>query len=465
MVNVFQRFLKRAPSSSSASPAAGSGTQNEQSHALHRTTSTTSAKRNRPHDRPAEDPVPRHLILISDTPEFDPEIIRRFEAEAFQVQYLPFICTGDAERDRKNLEYAVHEKEDDLEAGERFAIVAYHRPAYHLLASHHLITSNTNPFPRLCALIAYHPLSSIELLKPKKHVDDQETCIPACSNTENIFKPGPSATLLPIQIHLPGQKPNACAFWPWIALSASEGDVTYKKRHRCHVFGYPDPQNGFSEDDQSTWSTKMKRNSEASSETHISSQVAWSRTLGCLRRAFGAGGNWPAVAIETVWEEYWQHLLTDLDIAKGLDEDDTTSWSVMQILGGHRDMQDEEGISIECIPTQAGGSNPQTLRDFFENTFIPSGPKDQHIRLLSRTVGTDRIVDEISFSFRHTVEIPWLLPNVSPTNRDISVVVVVVATFRADRIVNQKLYWDQADVLVQAGILDPAFVPKMKPIV
>lgn len=116
-------------------------------------------------------------------------------------------------------------------------------------------------------------------------------------------------------------------------------------------------------------------------------------------------------------------------------------------------------------PNAPLGSNPQTLRDFFENTFIPSGPIDQHIRLLSRTVGTDRIVDEISFSFRHTVEIPWLLPDVSPTNRDISVVVVVVATFRADRIVDQKLYWDQADVLVQAGILDPALVPKMKPIV
>ncbi|KAJ5286773.1 hypothetical protein N7478_002459 [Penicillium angulare] len=464
MVNIFQRFLKRAPSSS-APPVAGSGTQNEQSHALHRTTSANSAKRSRPHDLPAENPVPRHLILISDTPEFDPEIIRRFQAEAFQVQYLPFISTGELERDRKNLEYAVHEKEDDLEAGERFAIVAYNWPAYCLLASHHLIASNTNPFPRLCALIAYHPLSSMKPQKPKKYIDGQETCVPACSDTENIFKPGPSANLLPIQIHLPGQKPNACAFWPWIALSASEGDVTYKKRHRCHVFGYPDSPNGFSEQNPSTRSPKNKRKSEENSGTHISSSVAWSRTLGCLRRAFGAGCNWPAVAIETVWEEYWQHLLTDLDIAKGLDEDNSASWSVMQILGGHRDMQDEEGISLECIPTQAGGSDPQSLRDFFKNTYIPSGPTDQHIRLLSRTVGTDRIVDEISFSFHHTADVPWLLPGVSPTNRDISVVVVVVATFRADRIVNQKLYWDQADVLVQAGILDSALVPKMKAIV
>ena len=75
-------------------------------------------------------------------------------------------------------------------------------------------------------------------------------------------------------------------------------------------------------------------------------------------------------------------------------------------------------------------------------------------------MGADQIVDEISFSFRHTAEIPWLLPGVAPTNRDIQTVLVVVACFCADKIVKQNLYWDQADVLVQAGLLDPKFVPK-----
>lgn len=108
------------------------------------------------------------------------------------------------------------------------------------------------------------------------------------------------------------------------------------------------------------------------------------------------------------------------------------------------------------------GSDPQTLRSFFQHVFIPAGPARQHIRLLSRTVGTDKIVDEIRFSFCHSAEVPWLLPGVQPTNRDISVSIVVVACFRADRIVRQSLYWDQADVLVQAGVLDPGLVPKMK---
>lgn len=114
---------------------------------------------------------------------------------------------------------------------------------------------------------------------------------------------------------------------------------------------------------------------------------------------------------------------------------------------------------LEVFANLVPGSTPKSLRSFFKNTFIPNGPESQHIRLLSRTVGADRVVDEISLSFRHTAEIPWLLPGVAPTNRDISVIVVVVASFVADRITKQNIYWDQADVLVQAGVLDSGLVP------
>lgn len=103
-----------------------------------------------------------------------------------------------------------------------------------------------------------------------------------------------------------------------------------------------------------------------------------------------------------------------------------------------------------------------SLRSFFAHIFLPAGPVSQDLRLLSRTVGADRIVDEISLSFSHTAEVPWLLPGVQPTNRDINVKVVVVASFCADKIVHQSLYWDQADVLVQAGILDPTLVPQSR---
>lgn len=100
------------------------------------------------------------------------------------------------------------------------------------------------------------------------------------------------------------------------------------------------------------------------------------------------------------------------------------------------------------------------LRSFFAQTFIPNGPEDQKIRLLTRTVGSDRIVDEIQFSCRHTAEIPWLIPGIAPTDRDIQVIIIVVASFCAGQITRQSLYWDQASVLVQAGMLDPGFLPR-----
>ncbi|KAJ5627533.1 hypothetical protein N7528_004960 [Penicillium herquei] len=461
MVNLFQRLTRRALSSSNTSAESKSNEPNTgTSHDLHRTTSVSS-KRSR-HDVAAQEPVPRHLILISDTPEFDPEILRRFRAEAFEVECLHFTCSGDFERDRRALENAVHEKEDDLEAGERFAIVAYNRPAYYLLSSHHLTTSNTNPFPRLCALIAYHPVSK-DPKSTSKRYSNTETCTPACSDTEHIFQPGPAATLLPIQIHIP-EPENGCTFWPWITLSPSEGDVTYKKRHRCYVFKYPQSHTGSNDGDSLYEAKDESRNRDQggmyTQETNPGSGLAWSRTLGCLRRAFGAGSNWPVSAIETVWEEYWQSILAELDHGKEPQRSET-SWSAMEIMSGRRDLQDEYGISIECVPTKAGGSDPQSLRSFLKETFIPYGPASQHIHLLSRTVGSDQIVDEMRFSFRHTAEIPWLLPGISATNREIEVNLVIVARFSADRIVHQRIYWDQADVLVQAGILDSALMPRV----
>ncbi|KAF3400054.1 hypothetical protein F1880_008294 [Penicillium rolfsii] len=471
MVNVFQRLARRAttPTSGSVVPDPGikSNSISSRSHDLHRTTSGNSWKRNR--QSIVEEPSPRHLILISDNATFDPHIIQRFQAEGFDVTYLGFVCTDNAEKDRKSLEFAVHEKEDELEAGERYAIVAYNRPAYYLLGSHHLATTKTNPFPRLCALIAYYPLTSTEqfaALSSSSH--NQDCCAPACSDTSAIFDPSPSAHYLPIQIHLPGYSPNDRTFWPWISVSPSEGDVSYKKRHRCHVYTYPDARAGFAEHRPSNYSIV---DNGPHDDDRISSQLAWSRALGCLRNAFGAWSNWPVADIETVWEEYWARLMEDLNGIKtdGLQKGSGSAMEIVLRKGtdqicqgdGRSSLHDEQSAKVLCAPTKAGGSTPEDLRTFFTDVFIPAGPPSQHIRLLSRTVGADRIVDEILFTFCHSKEVPWLLPRVPPTNRDIQVVVVVVASFFADRIVHQSLYWDQADVLVQAGLLDPDLVPKM----
>jgi hypothetical protein len=70
-------------------------------------------------------------------------------------------------------------------------------------------------------------------------------------------------------------------------------------------------------------------------------------------------------------------------------------------------------------------------------------------------------VDEVQVSFRHTAEIPWLLPGVTPTDREVQVVIVVVASFCAGCIESQRVYWDQASVLVQVGLLDGGLLPSV----
>ncbi|KAJ5779189.1 hypothetical protein N7457_006909 [Penicillium paradoxum] len=460
MVNVFQLFTRhRAPSSSSGPPNQPDADNNGPNsaaahpHGAQRSLSISSGKRSQRY----EEPSPRRLILISDTAEFDTHVVHRFQGEGFDVTYLPFLGSGDAEKDRKALEHAVHEKEDQLETGERYAIVAYHRPAYLLLSSHHQTHSKTNPFPRLCALIAYYPLPSTDQFTYKQKNDCSP---PGCSDTTCIFEPAPKSTFLPIQVHLPGPRVQPCALWPWISLSASEGDVTYKKKHRCHVYVYPGSRAGFAE--REIHDEKVGEIDETLiAEDEITSQLAWSRVLGCLRRSFNVGSHWAVVDIETVWEEYWDRVLGELETRKQHKERNYEH--AVDMLTGHGHYG-EVGCpagesSIDCVPTAAGGFNISTLRVFFDHVFLPNGPDDQDIRLLSRTVGTDQIADEVLFSCRHTAEIPWLLPGVQPTNRDIKVILIVVANFCAGQITRQSLYWDQANVLVQVGLLDPALVP------
>ncbi|CAG8054390.1 unnamed protein product [Penicillium olsonii] len=458
MVNVFQRFTKRRAQSSSSSPPEQAETTGPNSaashpHGLQRTVSSSSGKRSQRY----EEPSPRHLLLISDTAHFDPNVIHCFQAEGFDVIYLPFMGSGDADKDRKALEYAVHLKEDELETGERYAIVAYHRPAYLLLASHHMTHSTTNPFPRLCALIAYYPLSSTDQYTYRQ----KDNCSPpGCSDTGSIFDPGPKSTYLPIQIHVPGPRVQPCALWPWISLSSSEGDVTYKKRHRCHVYSYAGSRAGFAEKDIAE--DKLGEvDEEVNTEDEISAQLAWSRALGCLRRSFGVGSHWAVVDIETVWEEYWDRVWGELETRR--ENHGSVAEPAVNLLTSHGHFGElgcPAGVSsVKCVPTGAGGSTISSLRDFFTHVFIPNGPADQQVRLLSRTVGSDRIVDEITFSCRHTAEIPWLLPGVQPTDQAIQVVIVVVVGFCAGQITRQSLYWDQASVLAQVGVIDRGLLP------
>jgi carboxymethylenebutenolidase len=114
---------------------------------------------------------------------------------------------------------------------------------------------------------------------------------------------------------------------------------------------------------------------------------------------------------------------------------------------------------VNHIPVMTGGYGHEALRRFYQEDFISPMPADTSIQLVARTLGQDRLVDEIIFSFTHTAEMPWMLPGVPPTGRCVEVPLVVVVGFRDGKLAHERIYWDQASVLKQIGLLTDPSLP------
>ena len=114
---------------------------------------------------------------------------------------------------------------------------------------------------------------------------------------------------------------------------------------------------------------------------------------------------------------------------------------------------------VNHVPTMTGGRGLAGLRQFYGQHFVNRLPRDFESSLISRTVGEDQLVDELFVEFTHTVEIDFLLPGVPPTGRRVAVGIVVVAGFRDGKLAHEHIYWDQASVLVQLGLLSADALP------
>jgi carboxymethylenebutenolidase len=114
---------------------------------------------------------------------------------------------------------------------------------------------------------------------------------------------------------------------------------------------------------------------------------------------------------------------------------------------------------VNHVPVMTGGVGREALWDFYSRLFIPRMPPDTEIVPVSRTIGTDQLVDEMVFRFTHTVEMEWMLPGVPPTGRRVEIPLVVVVHFRDGKLAHEHIYWDQASVLVQLGLLAPSGLP------
>ncbi|HEX7864421.1 MAG TPA: nuclear transport factor 2 family protein, partial [Variovorax sp.] len=114
---------------------------------------------------------------------------------------------------------------------------------------------------------------------------------------------------------------------------------------------------------------------------------------------------------------------------------------------------------VNHIPTMTGGVGYKALHAFYTNHFVNSNPPDISLVPISRTVGATQVVDEMLFCFTHTTEIPWMLPGVAPTGKRVEIPLLAVIKFRGDKLYHEHIYWDQASVLVQVGLLDAKLLP------
>jgi carboxymethylenebutenolidase len=163
--------------------------------------------------------------------------------------------------------------------------------------------------------------------------------------------------------------------------------------------------------------------------------IAYERTMTALKGAIG-----PHYDLAALWDAHVMHEFETRDV------DATMATMVKEPYVNH-------------IPTMTGGVGHKKLHHFYTNYFVHSNPPDMTSIPISRTVGATQVVDEALVSFTHSVEIPWMLPGIAPTGRRIEVALLSVVKFRGDKLWHEHIYWDQATVLAQLGLIDQAILP------
>ena len=163
--------------------------------------------------------------------------------------------------------------------------------------------------------------------------------------------------------------------------------------------------------------------------------LAHSRTIALLRKVMG-----PHYDLEALWEKHTTYEFVTRDVG-----------ATMQTMIAEP--------YVNHIPVMTGGVGQRDLARFYAHHFIPKLPADTRLVPISRTVGADRLVDEMLLCFTHDVEIDFMLPGVPPTGKYVEVPTVAIVNFRGGKLCHEHIYWDQASVLVQIGLLDPNGLP------
>jgi carboxymethylenebutenolidase len=120
-------------------------------------------------------------------------------------------------------------------------------------------------------------------------------------------------------------------------------------------------------------------------------------------------------------------------------------------------MTDNPRVTI--VPTMIGGRGKEELYTFYSKHFLNQLPPDMEVVPVSRTIGKERVVDELVLRFTHTLQMDWVLPGIPPTGKRIEFAMVVVVSFEGDKILAENAYWDNATILQQAGLITDPKLP------
>jgi len=197
---------------------------------------------------------------------------------------------------------------------------------------------------------------------------------------------------------------------------------TFSDRVDVDIFSYPDVDHAFAAPERPSFHKP-------------STLMAHSRSIKKFRDTLG-----PIYDLNHLWDMHCFYEFAERDVPKTM-----------------ATMVDEPYVNH--IPTMTGGVGQKMLARFYQHHFVDSNPADTSLIPISRTIGADRLVDEMLFCFTHDVEIDWMLPGVAPTGKYVEIPLVAIVCFRGDKLYNEHIYWDQASVLVQIGLLDPANLP------
>lgn len=196
----------------------------------------------------------------------------------------------------------------------------------------------------------------------------------------------------------------------------------FAARHDVEIHEYPGVDHGFNCDQRPAYDKPA-------------AMMAHSRSIALFRRVMG-----PHYNLSALWDKHCEYEFGLRDV------DATMATMVPQPYVNH-------------IPTMTGGVGYTQLHRFYKNHFVNSNPADTTLIPISRTVGADRVVDEMLFCFTHDREIDWMLPGIPPTGRRVEIPLVAIVSFRGDKLYNEHIYWDQASVLVQIGLLKSDGLP------